>query len=78
MISLSAPGVLELLEVIFGLLDHHVYFQRQAGLRSYGLHDDRTKRDRRHELTIHHVNVQTVRAGLLRLGDLLSKPGKIR
>ena len=54
------PGVRERLHVALRALDHQVHVDDRAGrvhLLGDRLHDERAHRDRRHEVPVHHVDV---------------------
>ena len=70
-------GVAQLSKVVFGLLDHHVDFKRQLGMRSDRLDYRRPKRDRRNEMTVHHVDVDAVRAALFCFRHLFAQTSEV-
>ena len=70
----------ELLDVALGTLDHQVHVEHRAGVVR-GVrerrHDERADRDRRHEVPVHHVDVDHARSGLQHLLHLLAQPAEV-
>jgi hypothetical protein len=61
------------LDLTFGLLDHQVDVENAAGFMDLigdRRGDQRPDRDRRHEMAVHHVEVDDPRAGAHHLVDL--------
>ena len=52
-------------------------FQGQARHPPQRPDDRRTHRKIGHEMPVHHVDVDAIRAGSLRLGDLIAQAGEI-
>ena len=71
----AGPG--EVVEVLVGVLDHQVDFQRQAGDRAQRLDDERPHADVGDELAVHDVHVDAVGAGAFGLLDLLAQAGEV-
>ena len=63
-----------------GRLDHQVHVDRAAGgvdLVGDRAEDQRPDRDRRHEMAVHHVEVDHPRAGVHHLVDLRAEPREV-
>ena len=70
----------ELVDPPLRALDHQVHVEHAAALVheiAQRLHDQVTDRDRRHEVAVHHVDVDDARAGVHHLLDLLAEPGEV-
>ncbi len=70
----------ELADLLLGTLDHQVRLDDRSGLLhlfAQGGHSQRADRDRRHEVAVHHVDVDHARAGGEDLGHLLAKPAEV-
>jgi len=59
-------------------LNHQVRLQRQGGNGAHTTYDGRTERDVRHEMPVHDVQMQPIRAGGIHSFDLSGKPAEIR
>ena len=70
-------GADEIGQIALRLNNHQVDIERQAGALAGGLDHQRTNGDIGHKTAIHHINVDTVRAGLLDLGNLLAEAPKV-
>ena len=70
--------VRELLQKRVRIRNHQVRFERQPCHGTERCHDRCSHRKVRREMAIHHVNVDAVRACLLRFGQLRAEPGEIR
>ena len=57
--------------------DHQVHIERQVRDAAQCPHDGRTDGDVRHEVTVHHVHVDIVRAGGLDACDRLGQVGEV-
>ena len=63
-----------------GPLDHQVHVDDRAGrmdLVGERRDDVRAERDRRHEVAVHHINVDHARAGREHLADLRAQPREV-
>ena len=72
------PGGDEVLDVLVRVGDHQMYVERQARHFAQRLDDRRADRDIRHEMPVHDVDMDIIRAGGLGLGDIARKICKIR
>ena len=72
-----AARLRERLELALRLLDHQVDVEREAGHLAHGLDDERAEGDGRHEVAVHHVEVEVVRARGLHGSHLLSQPAQV-
>jgi hypothetical protein len=73
-------GLCHRLDLALGSLDHQVHVDdRAAGVHALGdrLDDQRTERDRRNEVAVHHVDVDHPRPGPHHLIDLAPEPGEV-
>ena len=70
-------GLGERLQEPVGMLDHQVDLQRQPRDRAQPPHDHRAEGQIRHEMAVHHVDVDPVGPGPLDLGHLLSQAGRV-
>src|SRR6185295_1186105 len=73
-------GAGELLDVPLRALDHQVDVDRAAGvvdLVGDRARHQRADRDRRHEVPVHHVDVDQARARVHHLGDLFAQAGEV-
>ena len=73
-------GLDEVRDVPLGALDHQVHVEQRLGalrLLAQRGDDERPDGDRRHEVTVHHVDVDHPRAGVEHLLDLLSEAGEV-
>ena len=74
-------GLDELGDLTLGALDHQVHVDdRPGGVHLVGerLDDVRAERDRRHEVAVHHVDVDHPRAGGEHLADLRARASQDR
>jgi hypothetical protein len=60
-----------------GVLHHEVYIERQARHFGHRLHDGGADGQVRNEATVHHIDVNPVRAGLLGGAHLFRQPPEI-
>ncbi len=67
----------ERLEIAIRRLDHQVHVERQTGDLADGLDDQRAKGDVGHEVPVHDVEVQQIRAAALDLADVLGEMGEV-
>jgi hypothetical protein len=71
------PGLRKLVDKKIGVRDHQVRLQRQMR-RPPQRSDDRCSHGNvGHEMSIHHVHVDAIRAGTLSLGHLIAQVGEI-
>ena len=69
----GGAGARKVVHVKLGLHDHQVDVQRQARYLTHSGHDEGAKRDIRHEVPVHHVEMDVVDAGLLGRANLLAQ-----
>ena len=77
---LSAPAFGELGDLALGALDHQVHVdQRARAVDALGQRVDRERphRDRRHEVAVHHVDVDHARPGVEHLADVLAQAREV-
>ncbi len=70
----------ELVDAPLRALDHEVNVEDSAAVVdevSEGIDDQRSDRDRRHEVAVHHVHVDHASAGIHHLLDLLAEAGEV-
>ena len=65
-------------EIALRLDDHQVHIERLVRAASYRFDDYRPDRDVRHEATIHHVNMDPIRARRIDGVNLLGETSEIR
>ncbi len=65
-------------DVAFGLDNHQVRFQGQAGNRTQRSHHGQAETDVGHEAPIHDIQMETVRSGGLDRLGLFAEPQEIR
>ena len=65
----GGSGVDEVLEVAIRFLNHQVHVERDGRHLVDRPHDQRAERDVRHEVAVHHVEVQEVGAAALHALD---------
>ena len=65
-------GLRKFVDEKIGIENHQVRFQRQARHSSQRLDNHRAQRKVRHEMSVHHVNVDSVRSRTLGLGHLIA------
>ena len=70
-------GLDECLEITVRRLDHQVHVERQAGDLANGLDDQRAKGDVGHEVPVHDVEVQQIRAAALDLANVLGQMSEV-
>ena len=70
-------GLCEGLHISLGVLDHQVRFQRELRDTLEGPNDQRSNRDVRNEVAIHHIDMDPIGTRRLRLLDLLAKARKV-
>ena len=73
-------GLQEVGHVPLGALDHQVHVKHRADLAnllSQRRDDQRSDRDRRYEVPVHHIDVDDPRAGVQHLSHLLAQPCEI-
>ncbi len=73
-------GLDELVDVALGTLDHQVHVAhrpRRVRLLAQRRDDDRPDRDRRHEVPVHHIDVNHPRTRVQHLPDLLAQPPEV-
>lgn len=75
--DLVGPRVGKSLQMALRLDDHQVNVQRQRRHAAHRAHDQRPHRDVRHELPIHHINMNQITPGGLGFLNLLAQPGEI-
>ena len=71
------PGLDKLLQVAVGILDHQVDIEGSRGQPVDGSHNHGAEGDIRHEMTVHHIDVQAGGAGSLHHFDLLFQLGEV-
>jgi hypothetical protein len=71
------PGLREFVDKEIGIRNHQVCLQRQARHSPQRPDDRCTHGNIGHEMSVHHVNVDTVGACALSLGYLLAQAGEI-
>ena len=71
-------GLDELVQKEIGIRDHQMDLERELGRPPKGLDDRRAHGQIRHEMSVHHVDVDPVGSSLFRLGYLLAQPGEVR
>jgi hypothetical protein len=74
----AGPG--DVRDVALGTLDHQMHVDHGPGrvhLLGDGVHHQRPKGDRGHEVAVHHVDMDDLRAGREHLGELIAQPGKV-
>ena len=67
----------EIGQIALRLDNHQVDIERQASALADGLDNQRADGDVGHKTAIHHIDVDTVRSGLLDLGNLLAETPKV-
>ena len=70
-------GVGERLDVAIGIRDHQVDVERHRGDALERLDDRRADRDVRHEVAVHHVDVNQIGAAALDRGDRVAERGEV-
>ena len=68
------PGLGEGSKIRVGRGDHQVHVERECRDLPDGLDDDRAHREVRHEMAVHNVDVQPVRAGALDSPYFVAQP----
>jgi len=71
-------GLDELVQKEIGIRDHQMDLERKLGHPPKGLDDRRAHGQIRHEMSVHHVDVDPVGSSLFRLGYLLAQPCEVR
>jgi hypothetical protein len=74
------PGPGEIKQVASRLADHQMDVEDGAvliGKRPQRFHGQRPKADIGHEVTVHHIHMQPLNAGVQRLAGLLAQTGKV-
>jgi hypothetical protein len=71
-------GLGKIREVALRLGDHQVYVERPHRATPHGFDDQRSDRDARHKATIHHVDVDPIRARGIDGPNFLAKTLKVR
>ena len=64
-------------EMLFRFFDHQMHIERKFGDSLAGFDDERSHADVGDEVTIHHINMQPVRAGGFARRDLFTEARKI-
>src|SRR5581483_1272766 len=59
------------------IFDHQMDFQRKPRSRPQALHNAGAHAEIGYEMAIHHINMDTMRAGALHLGHFLAEAAKI-
>ena len=70
-------GVPEGLDIALGIFDHHMDIEGQPCIAPAMLDGTRADRDRRHEVSVHDVEVDPIGTGLLQGGHLFTEPAEI-
>src|SRR6185295_6919885 len=73
----AGTGGDEVVDEAIGIVDHQVHVERAGGDALDGANDDRTDRDRRHEVSVHHINVNEIGAAALGGGDVTAQSGEV-
>jgi hypothetical protein len=71
-------GLDERIEIPIRILDHQVHVERPGGDPRDGLDHGRPNREVGHEVTVHHIDVNEIRAAALHGGDVAGQMGEIR
>ncbi len=74
---ISAPALAKAANVRIRRRDHQVHVEQLPGQRPEPVQDDRTHRDVRHEMPVHHVHMDVIRARRLDGADFLAQPREI-
>ncbi len=70
----------DIAHLALGTLDHHVDVDQAAGVVDQvrdRADDDRAERDRRHEVPVHHVDMDHPRTGVEHVLDLSAEPREV-
>ena len=67
----------ELPKVALGPVDHEVYVERELRVAANRLQHDESHRDVRHEVAIHHVDVDEINASRLGLPHLIGEIAEV-
>ena len=76
-VRLDAPASANCVEIAIGLADHQMHVERHAGDPLQRGDDRRADRDVRHEVPVHHVDVNQVGAASFDPRDLVGQPREI-
>ena len=71
------PGIGERRDERIDRRDHQMHVERQCGVRAQALQDRRAEADVRHEMAVHHVEMQPVGARRLDRRHLVAQSGEI-
>ena len=74
------PGFGKIIDVALRLLDHQMDIERAIELvaqRPEGLYDERPNRDIRHEMSVHHIDVQPVGTVFEGFAGVIFEPGEV-